>query len=422
MKTAIALWSLLGLTFSATAQEYESFFEELDVILHQVQVNVLDGDGQPIRGLSKADFALLLDGKIQSLERIEEIDLERLATGSDQGETALPQQGRRLFVFLFDLRYSTKRGVLSAQEGARNFVMDTMLPSDLAGVFTYTQLAGVSMVTNFTNDPNQLLPAIDTLGLSSAKNVIPGPSGYLLNEFLDDVNEIQGFDQFGGLTTSGAQGTGGTFAAEHLDEMIRLARTTEQSNYTREVLDFLTAMRKFGDGLRFIKGRKNLVWFSTGFDANTLIGDDFQTIRQNAEYAMLGQYERVSRDQMGRGDIQSTSQRVIEALQGSGTVVFAVDTSLIDGFSTEKHGLATLNYFSVDTGGRVYSNNNKYDKALANIKDITNHYYLLSFYPQSQSGKSVAKLRVKIPTPVGQKRGQVKGQNSHHPGRQGLYQ
>ena len=390
---------ILMLAVSAVwGQEYDSFFEEFDVILHQLQVNVADRDGKPIRGLKAGDFKVILDGKEQTVELVEEIDLTRFTDGLE-GEEALPQQARRLFVFFFDMRFSTKQGVLASQEAAREFIMTEMLSTDLVAVFNYTQLAGVSLVTNFTNDQGHLLDAVATLGLGKAKNVLPGPSGYFLNSLIDDVIAIQGFDAFGVLTTGAESGTqgGGGFASEHTDEIMRLARNAEKANYEREVMGFLSGMNKFADALRFIRGRKNMIWFSSGFDSTSLMGQSSAQLRENAEFAFLGMHERVPGDQLGRGDVQSTAMRAIEALQASGTVVFAVDTSRIDGGANEKSGLHTLNYFSVDTGGRTFSNRNDYLDVITKIQDMTNHYYMVSFYPETKSKKNVGKLRVKVP-------------------------
>jgi len=399
MRTGIGAFLFMVVSWSVMAQEYESFFEEYDVVLHQLQVNVLDKNDLPIKNLTKEDLEVYLNGKFQNLESLEEVDLEAQITQADTSGQAVSQAGRRLFVFLFDLRYSTRRGVLSSQEAARNFVMTDMLPSDLAGVFTYTQLSGISRVTNFTSDTNHLLSAIDTLGLSAAKNVLPGPSGYFLNGLVSDVGAIQGFNSFGNLTnaTSSAQGQAGVFASEHLDEIMRLAQGSEKSNYEREVHGFLASMRKFGDGLRFIRGRKNLIWFSSGFDATSLVGTSSENLQKYGEWTAMGLLERTPSDQLGRGDIQSSALRAVEALQASGTVVFSVDTSRIDGMANDKSGMATLNFFSVDTGGRVFSNRNHYGEALNRIQDITNHYYVVSFYPQEQSKKAVGKVKIKLP-------------------------
>ena len=384
------------------AQEFDSFFEEFDVVLHQLQINVVDRDGNHIPGLTKEDFQIRLDGNLQEIQTVEEIKLEAVVDKADASDGKIPEQAKRLFVFFFDMRFSNKRGVLRSQEAAQEFIMSEMLPTDLAAVFTYTQLSGVNMITNFTADPNHLLAAVDTLGLASAKNVLPGPAGYYLNSEISDVLAINGFDEQTGIITAppggNAQGQS-SMAASAIEELMNRAKQAEKNNYEREVLSFLTSMEKFADGLAFIRGRKNLLWFSSGFDSSSLVGVSAKELRQNAENAMLGIYERVSSDQLGRGDVQSGTSRAIEALQASGTMIWAMDTSMVDSFAKDKTGLQTLNTFAADTGGRVYTNSNDFSKPLEEIKTLTNNYYLVSFYPETDTKRKVGKLKVKVDRP-----------------------
>lgn len=393
----LALVPMLGMS-----QEFDSFFEEYNVVLYQLQVNVLDKQGNPIKGLKAEDFQLKLEGTQQEIESIQEFELESVVNESDIKAAEIPQQARRLFVFFFDLRFSTKRGVLNAQEAAKDFVTSEMLPTDLAGVFTYNPLRGVSMVTNFTNDSNHLMTALDTLGLETAKHVIPGPAGYYMNDILSSSRKLNGFNENGLLTSSPGNNRRGTgdLGSLHIEEMMRKAQNFEKLNYDREVANFLASMTKFADGLQFIRGRKNMVWFSTGFDSTSLIGASNETLQKNAERAMFGDHDQIDPDQFGKGEIQSAAQKAVEALQASGTVIFALDTSMIEGSSASKHGLQTLNFFASDTGGRVFTNQNKFEAPLQDVKNITNHYYLVSFYPDAKvkSGR-VGKLKVKVNHP-----------------------
>jgi len=401
MRTRVLI--LLGfISMAGMSQEFDSFFEEFNVVLYQLQVNVLDKQGNPIKGLKAEDFQLKLEGTQQKIESIQEFELESVVHDSDMKASEIPQQARRLFVFFFDLRFSTKRGVLSAQEAARDFVTSEMLPTDLAGVFTYNPLRGVSMVTNFTNDSNHLMTALDNLGLENSKHVIQGPAGYYLSGILADGMSLNGFNANGQLTNApgnNRQGTG-DLGSLHIEEMMQKAQNSEKQNYDREVANFLASMTKFADGLQFIRGRKNMVWFSTGFDSTSLVGASNAVIQKNAERAMFGQLERIDPDQFGKGEIQSAAQKAVESLQASGTVVFALDTSMVEGAASSKHGLQTLNFFAADTGGRVFTNSNKFDEPLEEVKSITNHYYLVSFYPEADvKPGEVGRVKLKVNRP-----------------------
>jgi len=400
---------LISLFFSMAAfsQSFENYFEEFDVVLHQLQINVLDKDGNPIKDLKKDEFQIKLDGKEQTIETMEEIELESMVANAQANSKPIPEQARRLFVFFFDLRFSSKQGIQNGQESAHTFVNEQMLPSDLASVFTFTREKGISMVTNFTSDVGHLNTAITTLGFADASNVHKGPAGYYLESVLKANMSLNGFDQNGLLRNApdtggkGPAGNLGKDASVYLEENLSNAQRTEKKDYQREVGDFLAAMEQFGNGLRFIRGRKNMIWFSSGFDSSGLIGVSMKELQKNAEQTALDGVASsgASFEQMGRGDIQGGTSKVIESLQAAGAMVFAVDTSR-PGQGSGKAGIQTLNTFAKDTGGKVFTNQNKYDESLADIKSITNHYYMVSFHATGQKKKStVGKLKIKVDRP-----------------------
>ena len=402
---SLLISSMLFAGIWGAGQDYQSYYEEFDVVLYQLQVNVRDSNGNHIPGLTKEDFELKIKGQIQRLETVEEISVDSWLEDDSISIESMPEQARRLFVFLFDMRYTTKKGVLAAQKAAREFVLDEMLPSDLVSIFTYNPLSGVTMITDyFTNDQGPLLDAIDTLGLRAAKNMVQGPAGYFmggqLDSYIDELNGlVAGASDANSPTDAGSLGRE-QLALEHLIEITTMNKRAENAIYQREVVGFLNSMEKFADGLRLIRGRKNVVWFSAGFDATGLIGETNDQLMRNNELIATGETYRVPTDQYGRTNIQHDAKEAIEHLQASGAVLFAVDTSLHDDKGTQRDGLQTLNMFAVDTGGRVYQNYNNLREPLSEIKEVTNDYYLLSFYPETDLKKGkIGKIKIKVNTP-----------------------
>jgi len=118
----------------------------------------------------------------------------------------------------------------------------------------------------------------------------------------------------------------------------------------------------------------------------------------NNELFATGQHYRVSNNQYGNPQLQHEMSEAVEHLQSSGTVVFAVDTSLASNDSGDQRaGLQTLNMIAMDTGGTLYQNQNDLIQPLREVKQITNDYYLLSFYPEAdiKRGK-IGRLKVKV--------------------------
>ena len=400
--SARSMFKWIGLSFCllSYAHDFQSYFEEINVVVQQIQVNVRDKYGNHIKGLALEDFEIKLEGKVQKIEAIEEISLEKYLA-SDDPDVLLPQSAKRLYVMLFDLRYTTLRGVLAAQEATKRFILDEMLPTDLVSVFVFHPLRGVELVTNFTNEIEPLLEAIDTLGLQAAQNRIEGNSGYyfssVLDEFRDARNRPSTIVDSSGEAPTGINNNTDIIGLDHLIEIGEFARKAEQSIYIREVKGFLNSFEKFADAMRLIKGRKNMIWFSAGFDSTGLTGVDNAELNSNQALIERGQFYRVSPDQYGSSDLQYEAKELVEHLQGSGTVVFALDTFLLENGSGSNPGLQSLNFIAADTGGQVFHNQNDLSTPLSDIKNMTNDYYLVTFYPEANVKKGrVASLKVKV--------------------------
>ncbi len=418
------LFFLFGLcvlppTAAVTVSQDESIFETMEVRRYQIQVNALDDQGEPLRGLAKEDFEVKLNGSLQKIETLEHIILDTPEMVSrDAGQVT--QHGRRLFVFFFDFRYTTERGVLAAREAAVDFVLKEMLPTDLMAIFAGSPLRGIVTVTNFTGDKNHLLRALDTLGLETAKNIVRGPAGYYNGGLITQA--------FGGSQASESQtglygASDSVFFNENLEqishdsenekglnkfELSQLplealrqnlieAEKAERRNYSSEVMKFVGGFGALAKALTYTRGRKNLVLFSSGYDSSVLTGMNQADLMENAEKTLTGETWEIDSTQLGNASVMSSAKELVGLLQGSGTVVFAVDTSLLEDGSDGKAGIQSLNSMAVDTGGRVFQNENNLSGPLLEIKNITNEYYILTMVPTGRIKKgALAKLRVKL--------------------------
>ena len=401
------------------APQKNEIFETMEVQRYQVQVNVTDRDGEPVRDLTAESFKVKLDGKIQKVETLELVDLTVVEPGEQ-----LSQHGRRLFVFLFDFRYTTERGVLAAQTAALRFVEEELLPTDLVAVFSASPLRGLLTVTNFTADRVHLARALQTLGLVSAKELARGPAGYFNHGVLiESFGPLQAGLNAGGKffisdpseggrhdipepdpdRAPGLANLGQTFAPDALDalrENIQEARKSERRNYAGEVMKFNKGLDVLAKALAYTRGRKNLILFSAGFDSSVLTGFDQRSLMDNAEKSLTQDIAEIDSNQMGNSSVMSFAKDLIESLQGSGTVVFALDTSTIDETSDLKSGIQSLSALALDTGGRLFENQNDLSKPMQQIKQITNNYYVLTLVPSGNfEPGSIVKLRIDVDVP-----------------------
>src|SRR5438105_8964886 len=100
----------LALAASATAAlgQPSKLSETINVHVVEVPVTVVDRDGNPVRGLSEANFQVFDDGKKQALTSFDAIDFA--SPEVLKAISPLNPAARRTFLLLFDLSYSSPLG------------------------------------------------------------------------------------------------------------------------------------------------------------------------------------------------------------------------------------------------------------------------------------------------------------------------
>ncbi len=373
--------------------EVGTHFEEYTVRIHQLHVNVVDKNGNPVSGLNQDDFIVKFNGKEQTVTSVYPISLDYEVT--EEVDEAMPQHGRRLFVFVFDLQYSSGKGLFKARRDVAAFIAKEMLPADLAGVFTISN-RNIRMVSNFTGDKQQLLKAVTTFGFSGSGE-FHQTTGYAVVTS-DEKERVQAMrEAFGGLSKStvrasemaglalpGGKYGGGAFG-DIMVEVEHLSRESDQGT----AMAYMDRFEEFARMLAVVKGRKNLILFSAGFRGGLATGEAAGT-------SPLAK----SSHAFASSNVLSSAEHLIKALQGSGTVVFAMDTSQRAGTSRAKSNLETLNNLASSTGGRLFANVAQFDQALEQVKSATNRYYLVNVSSDLElPAGETASVKVKVRRP-----------------------
>src|SRR3954452_24446179 len=86
--------------------------ETVNVNIIEVPVTVVDSSGNPIRGLTAANFELLDQGKKREITSFDKIDFA--AAESVTAISPLNPAARRTFLLLFDLGFSTPKTLVRA--------------------------------------------------------------------------------------------------------------------------------------------------------------------------------------------------------------------------------------------------------------------------------------------------------------------
>lgn len=122
---------------------------KVDVKLVNVFVTVTDEHGAPVAGLKKENFALLEDGKPQSISLFDK-------------ESALPLS----IVLDIDTSLSTRKDLPLELSAARRFAHDILRPVDALSLYGFSEV--VSEVVPFTADLRSIDRGIDRVRLGSA--------------------------------------------------------------------------------------------------------------------------------------------------------------------------------------------------------------------------------------------------------------
>ena len=144
----------------------------------EVPVNVVDKDGHPVEGLTAEDFEVYDDGKRQPVTGFEVLDQRKPLQITAPGDNPINPAASRRFLLLFDLSFSSVRGIVAARRSARDFVVTRMKELDTAAVATYSVETGIRLLIPFTGDRTQLASAIETLGLPGFAERSPDPTGF----------------------------------------------------------------------------------------------------------------------------------------------------------------------------------------------------------------------------------------------------
>src|SRR5262249_10809047 len=132
------------------------------VLSVEVPVQVVR-DGQPVRGLTAADFEVWEGRRRVPLTGFEALDVAA-AKGPAAARTPVPAAARRHFLLLFDLAFSDPKPIARPRAAGTRLITQ-LQPSDLAAVATYSAPRGPQLVLGFTSDRRQLDNALGSLGL-----------------------------------------------------------------------------------------------------------------------------------------------------------------------------------------------------------------------------------------------------------------
>jgi hypothetical protein len=388
--TAIAV----ALLFATSA--FAQLRETVNVNVVEVPVSVVDSSGNPVRGLTAANFELYDGGKKQAITSFDKIDF-----GSKETVSAISPMNpaaRRSFLLLFDLGFSSPKSLGRAQEAARRFVTTAVQPRDLVGVGTIDNDHGFRLLTAFTTDRDLVASAIND------------PNGFRGNDPLQLGNKtfVADLTNGAGVTTSPTnaadQRPGAAAAAEEMAErQQQMTHGNEQfvRGRVEKQVDYLADLAKT---LRAVPGRKQVILLSEGFDAKYLLGRDVRDTAGTArdqEAVTTGQYWKVDTDAIyGSTSSLSLLDRMAKSFRSSDVVLDAIDIQGVrvqnDAAGSNLNSNAGLFVLARPTGGEVFQNSNDLKSNFDRMLHAQEVVYVIGFQAPTANPGKFHDLKVKL--------------------------
>jgi len=369
--------------------------EPIRVNVQLVEANVvaLDKAGRPVVDLTKGDFEISDNGKPQeirlfALERTNQpsgplVPLpEHVFSNKTLGKVATAPG---ISVVLFDLLNTAFADQVAAKEQLIGF-LQKIKPGERIGVYVLARQ--VSVVHDFTDDPNQLAAALKLLQGRESPELKGAVGG--AQERPPDLSALP--DRF-----------------KEAEQLLNGAQNVQKDyfNVDRATIT-LNAFRDIANHLARQPGRKSLVWISGSFPFTLGVSQtDLEDMAKDSP----------NRE---RGAFQTLFNSAMLAVSDANLAIYPIDarglipSSLYDagnspgsevGYSRghERNSslfhppnLDSMNDLANQSGGRAFFNNNDLQRSISEALADGRVTYTLGFYPSSAPDGKFHKLNVKV--------------------------
>jgi VWFA-related protein len=353
------------------------------VSLVEIDVQVTNRDGKPVKGLKQEQFSVTEDGKEQKISTFEYNDIEQIETAGKTDEAPItvplgtvtsPEEikavvrDHRMIVLFFDLTSLAAEDLLRSTRAAQKYLQEQMTPADLVAVVAFGNT--LKIVANFTNDRELLKQSVDAL--------IPGHEAALA-VLADAASAADG-------ETAVSEDTGAAFTAD--DTEFNIFNTDRK----------LAAVEALCEVLEGIPGKKVIIQFTSGI---TQTGEENRSeliaATNSANRSNVSIYSVDS-----RGLLTATPGGDASVGASGGTAMFSGAT-VVSQSQSRQDSRETLATLSGDTGGRTFFDVGDFSKVFQSVQNDTSGYYLVGYYSTNAANDGVwRRVHVKVdPLPAG---------------------
>ena len=364
--TALTTDTAVGAEKKPSAQAAVS--SEISVTLVEIPVEVTRG-GEPVKGLTAADFEVVEEGRSLPVVAFETVDLEAPET---PGAPPPPPAARRHLLLLFDFALSRPEKLVEGIAASRELLAKGLDPSDMMAVGIYLPKGELHLLLSFTNDraaAARILTALEGVMTGKAPpEAVGGESDPLRLTGLGarsllaqawQVDERNFADEMR-RSLGPSDGTWGSFLQHNvLNHSAILHQPHVDARMRSHVMALAESMESLTDTLRPVQGRKYLTLFSEGFSMQLI-----NRPNSGGPDSTAG----------GGSILLAKLERTFEELRRSGWVVHSVDLAGVRGSG----GTDGLFYLANETGGTLVEGTNKLAEGLDGALRRSAHGYLLT--------------------------------------------
>ncbi|MEK6374222.1 MAG: VWA domain-containing protein [Acidobacteriota bacterium] len=384
----------VALALVAAAALFAQVRETVNVNVIEVPVTVVDSSGNPIRGLTAANFELFDQGRKRAISSFDKIDFGTIETVT--AISPLNPAARRTFLLLFDLGFSSPNSLTRAQESARNFVKENVKPRDLVGVGTIEVDRGFRLLSAFTTDRELIA------------STIADPIKYRGADPLQIANQTVAFkigsDPAAPASPAPAEGRA-AMGEEYMKETAQRMKSNNEQYARSRIEKQVDALGELAKMLRAVPGRKQIIMLSEGFDAKYVQGREARAsaeqAKENAAVLSGAIWEVDSDKRYGSTSSMSMVDRMAQLFRSSDAVLHAVDIQGVRVQNDVNEGArinsnAGLFALSRPTGGEVFQNSNDLKNNFTRLLHQQEVVYVLGFQAPTSKPGAFHELRVKL--------------------------
>ena len=353
------------------------------VSLVEIDVQITNRDGKPVKGLKQEQFTVTEDGKPQKISTFEYNDIEEVETAGKGDEAPItvplgtvttPEEikavvrDHRMIVLFFDLTSLQAEDLLRSTRAAQKYLQEQMTPADLVAVVAFGNT--LKVVANFTNDRELLKQSVDA--------IVPGHEA-ALSQLADAAAAADGETQV-------SEDTGAAFTAD--DTEFNIFNTDRK----------LAAVEALCEVLEGIPGKKSIIQFTSGI---TQTGEENRSeliaATNSANRSNVSIYSVDS-----RGLLTATPGGDASMGASGGNAMFNGAT-VISQSQSRQDSRDTLATLAGDTGGRTFFDVGDFGKIFQSVQNDTSGYYLVGYYSTNAANDGAwRRVHVKIdPLPAG---------------------